>query len=183
MRIQFNELSCDAWAEWKAKTNSVLCITTNGTLQKDGGIVTGAGIAQQATERFPDFNLYVGKLLKRYGHHCYVTPYGLVSFPVKFNWFEMADFHLMGCSFIELVKLIEFYQWSNVFLPRPGCGNGGRDWNDVAPLLKDIIGNFPFSRSVSQQLIDRITFVTSPKHEDHHERIGVKVTTDSSNIT
>src|SRR5574340_1463313 len=104
------------------------CITTNGTMKKDGSSVMGRGCASEAKAIYADIDTYLGARLKAYGNHTQVLIYdkniALVSFPVKHNWWERADIELIKRSAGELVIMTEIQQWAKVLLPRPGCGNG-----------------------------------------------------------
>jgi len=39
----------------------------------------------------------------------------------------------------QLVEMADKFGWGSVVLPRPGCGNGGLDWDDVRPILEAIL--------------------------------------------
>lgn len=121
-----------------------ICITTNGTVKKNGEVVMGKGCAYEATKRIPKIALKLGSLIGHKGNQVYVVnndePW-LISFPVKHNWWETADIELIEKSACELVSWTNFYGWDSVVLPRPGCGNGKLAWDDVkgviAPILDD----------------------------------------------
>jgi len=49
----------DLWTAF-APTNLFL-ITTNSTIRKDGALIMGRGIAQQARDRFPGLDVVLGK--------------------------------------------------------------------------------------------------------------------------
>lgn len=123
----------------------VRVITTNGFVKKNGEAVMGAGCAKEATKLYAGIATLLGKLLKDKGNHVHILRYGdffpkdvLVSFPVKHNWFENADLELIERSAQELVALAGNYAHTTVFvIPRPGCGNGKRDWEtEVRPILE-----------------------------------------------
>ncbi len=133
------EVVGDVW-EYKA---DVVCIPTNGTTKKNGLAVMGAGVAQQAAELYSVLPKKVGELLKEKGNH--VNRIGLTrmaTFPVKHHWSEWADLELIRRSAQEL-RLMALRRPGLVFvLPRPGCGNGNRDWETevkslIAPILPD----------------------------------------------
>lgn len=115
-----------------AGDGDVVCITTNGTVKKDGTCVMGRGIARQVRDMIPGIDLRLGKYLKQYGNRCFQLgkySYGqktitLVSFPVKHNWNEIADITLICKSCEELIQLADKFGYSKVWLPAPGCGNG-----------------------------------------------------------
>ncbi|WP_275451504.1 macro domain-containing protein [Geobacter anodireducens] len=52
-------------------------------------------------------------------------------------------------SAAELRALADREGWTRVIVPRPGCGGGGLAWQDVRPLLADILD-------------DRFTMITAP---------------------
>jgi len=119
-----------------------LCITTNGTITNSGRGVMGRGLAYQAKQRYPGLEYRLGKLLKEGGNHVHilrtVSPI-LISFPVKHLWEQKADPLLIVRSAQELVALADEKGWTNIVLPRPGCGNGGLTWNEVRPLLEPFL--------------------------------------------
>lgn len=52
----------------------------------------------------------------------------------------MADRHLIQQSAERLMLMVNDNQWSSVYLPRPGCGNGQLHWaRDVQPILAPIL--------------------------------------------
>lgn len=119
----------------------VLCITTNGFVKKNGDAVMGRGCAKQASQRWPDFPKILGSSIKENGNipsvRFGVSGYqAVVAFPVKHNWWERADLELIAESAERLRNTAEALGWSRVFVPRPGCGNGGLRWEDVKPVLE-----------------------------------------------
>ena len=64
----------------------------------------------------------------------------MITFPVKHNWWEAADLGLIERSASELLKIIEVKKIKEaVYLPRPGCGNGRLNWEDVKKILSPIL--------------------------------------------
>lgn len=63
----------------------------------------------------------------------------LVTFPVKRHWRERAIRELITYSAEQLRDLIKAKGWRKVYLPRPGCGNGGLDWAMVRPALEGVL--------------------------------------------
>jgi len=124
--------------------DDILVITTNGFVRKDGSAVMGRGIAYQATQHDPDVDKRLGKLIKNKGnpvHLIHINPYWL-SFPVKHGWFEKADLSLIERSTQELKQFVDTHAsmydifMDQVYLPRPGCGNGRLKWEDVKPVIE-----------------------------------------------
>lgn len=130
----------DAWALSKG---AVLAITTNGFIRKSSGrAVMGAGIAKQARDRYPGIDHLLGHMLE-HGNNVYVLNEeepALVSFPVKVFWWDPASLDLIERSARQLVEIVDS-TWPDqmVYLPRPGCGNGGLRWAAVKPVLEPIL--------------------------------------------
>lgn len=123
-----------------------LCITTNGFVKNNGRAVMGAGCAKTIRDEIPGIDLALGKAINQYGN--VVRPIGsyrnnpVFSFPVKHNWWEHADTALIQKSAKELR---DFWLYSldgdianafDVWIPRPGCGNGRLKWETVKPILE-----------------------------------------------
>jgi hypothetical protein len=129
----------------------VRVITTNGAVRKDGCCVMGRGCALEATQRYPHIALALGRLIQQRGNipHLLVRPTaesaGVWSFPVKHHWREQADLDLIRRSAEILVAECCAYadDWTDrgpvIVMPRPGCGNGRLKWDDVRPILQEIL--------------------------------------------
>jgi hypothetical protein len=143
------EMTCDLWTT----PADARCVTTNGATRRDGHAVMGRGTALQAAQRYEGLAVYFGRLLRERGNRVHVllqamatypkevelTEY-LVSFPVKHHWREQADLDLIARSAHELVALADKHSMCRILLPRPGCGNGQRDWEtEVKPILSPIL--------------------------------------------
>ncbi|AEG14510.1 hypothetical protein Desku_0911 [Desulfofundulus kuznetsovii DSM 6115] len=129
---------------WRLAINKVLVITTNGSLNKRGECVMGRGIAREAKERFPELPRVLGDRIKQQGNRCFMLgkwgDYVLVSFPVKHRWYEKADPELIRKSASELVEIAGTCGFEEVYMPRPGCGNGRLSWEgEVRPLLRGVL--------------------------------------------
>lgn len=143
-----------------------ICLTTNGSMRKDGGAVMGRGNALQARRLWYGLDKLLGKLLKKRGNCVQVltretdagikylrlprssggpllcpVPWHIVAFPVKDQWHEKADLDLIGTGAKALRKLIKEKNWKRVLLPRPGCGNGQLKWEKVKPVLNRSFAN------------------------------------------
>lgn len=132
---------------------NALVITTNGFVRKDGQAVMGRGIAKEAADRFPELPKELGTLLRNHGNQCYplwgYTAYTIVTFPVKPvwgpngvpGWRANAELPIIKQSAEELVALADKYEWTDILLPRPGAGYGHLKWEDVEPMLSNILDN------------------------------------------
>ncbi len=124
-----------------------ICLTTNGVVKKNGEAVMGRGNAKQATLVLPGIALMLGNYLKSNGNHAGFLPLpendsGLIIFPVKQVWWEKADLDLIRES-ARWLEIEAHLNPGNVYhLPRPGCGNGQRDYqSEVKPLLINLPDN------------------------------------------
>jgi hypothetical protein len=141
------EQQVDLWEAMHYPETSAICIPTNGTVKRNGEAVMGRGVALQAQNRWHQIPRILGNWLRTTGDvagpHLFVIPAqslpqqpcDLVCFPVKYAWHEKASLELIAQSCRELQDTIEMFQWSTVYLPRPGCGNGGRTWDEVYPIV------------------------------------------------
>ncbi len=117
------------------------CITTNGYVRRDGCAVMGRGCAWEAARRYPKLAKYYGTRLKKEGNHVMILMRSplLLAFPVKHHWSEPADLALIEQSAVQLQAVFEL-AGKMIVLPRPGCGNGQRDWDrEVKPLIASIL--------------------------------------------
>lgn len=141
----------------------VRVLTTNGTVRRDGVAVMGRGVAEQAVNRYGSaLQRKLGSLIRQNGNVSQVIgefrplvteaarisgrptrvspPFDLlVSMPVKHNWYERADLALIRRSAEALVAVADRERLSWLVMPRPGCGNGKLDWEDVRPVVADIL--------------------------------------------
>ena len=63
-----------------------IVITTNGTVKKNGENVMGAGIAKQASQRFPTLPKWCGDLLVKTGLQVFICPdWRIITLPVKYE--------------------------------------------------------------------------------------------------
>jgi len=126
---------------WRFHKKYPICITTNGFVKNGTGeCVMGRGIALEAKNKFPKLPKELGFKITKFGNDVfYFKDYNLFSFPVKHNWFEKADLKLIEKSCIQLLGLVNDYKFTNIFLPKVGCGNGKLLWKDVKPILEFIL--------------------------------------------
>jgi hypothetical protein len=134
------EVYADIWSFLGDHDCHALCITTNGTIKRDGRGVMGRGVARDALRRFPGIDRFLGEGIAKNGNvvqSLLMSPGPmLVAFPVKYHWVEPADLDLIACSAAQLVVLADVEKWRKVVLPRPGCGNGQRTWEVVRPAIE-----------------------------------------------
>ncbi len=126
--------------------DGIIAITTNGFVKRDRTCVMGRGCAREAAARFPELRYQLGTKISVQGNHVFYFPeYGLITFPVKHNWWEAADLDLIERSARELVKIIQVKKIKEaIYLPRPGCGNGRLRWEEVKKILAPILKSDQF---------------------------------------
>jgi hypothetical protein len=129
----------------------VRVITTNGTIKKNGECVMGRGCAAEAKSRSQTLPFLLGEKIKRVGNVPHIlgsiVPTNdpdaieplLVSFPTKHNWYEKSDIKLIEVSAKILAGFADLYNWKVVVMPRPGCGNGWLQWENVRKVLEPIL--------------------------------------------
>jgi hypothetical protein len=131
----------------------VRVITTNGVIKANGELIMGKGTALQAKERYPGIALELGQLVEANGNNpsSYTAPDGtrIWTFPVKWHWSMKADFDLMAHSCHRLMRLANLLQEVRaqqgretevvIVMPRPGCGEGGREWTAVKAHIENLL--------------------------------------------
>lgn len=146
------ETQGDLWT-WDDGNVVARVITTNGFVKNDGSAVLGAGVAKQAVERFGhQLEQMVGTYIVKYGNHVHAfrpkpelgRPYWLITFPVKPDrapdgrpgFLADADERLIVRSAKELLAFyLGMIEEGTVVMPRPGCGNGHLEWDDIRGAL------------------------------------------------
>lgn len=124
-------------------------ITTNGIVKSNGHAVMGKGIALEANNIF-HISKRLGYLLSTsenqvydFGVHFYADKrMRVITFPTKHHWACPSDIRLIHQSTNELMAMINHLDINRVFMPPPGCGNGGLNWEfQVKPFLDKWLDN------------------------------------------
>jgi hypothetical protein len=123
---------------WDYLDNSIIAITTNGSVSRSGKAIIGRGVAAQAAVLFQSIPEILGAAIKNSGNHVHYLDNNIVSFPVEHSPYEIPDLNLIKRSAIELVQKADEFGWSQIVVPRPGCGGGGLLWKDVKPILENL---------------------------------------------
>ena len=125
------ETTGNLWDFWEA--GEWVGITTNGIVKSNGLAVMGRGIAKQAVDRVPEIQKQLAWKLNTSGNHVYAfLKHHMFSFPTKQDWRYPSNLELIGQSCREL----RTFSAGRVYLPRPGCSNGGLHWSEVKPVLE-----------------------------------------------
>ena len=128
------EIVGDMWQEHAE--GAVVAITTNGAVNKVGRAIMLRGCARQARVRYPELLQTLGELLRRHGNHVFDLGHQIVSFPVEVDPYQVPEMRMIDQSCRELVELTDYKGWQKVVVPRPGCGGGGLEWQEVKNILE-----------------------------------------------
>ncbi len=124
-----NEINKNVWDI--ADDKSIICILTNNTITSNGRNVMGAGIAKEALDRNPNLDIQCANCIKNNNYILgidKITGATLFRFPTKNDvWFD-SRLDVIENSLKELKYVAMLNKNYKIYLPRPGCGCGGLDW-------------------------------------------------------
>lgn len=131
------------------KNYNAICCTTNSVVTKSGELVMGAGIAKEFKTKYPWLPRRWGQIIKdRQYTYVYILvtlmkkePH-LIYFQTKIDWKLPAEYNLIEESALHLSMLTDMMNWKKILLPRPGCTNGGADWDDIARRIRFLDDRF-----------------------------------------
>ena len=142
------------------KQGKVVCVTTNGFIKKSGEAVMGRGNALAMAQLIPQLPINLANHIKRNGNVTGFIYKSIIAFPVKpikGTWddaldnvkpkFKVNDIIpgfwckasplIIRDSLYRLNQLLDFYDTLNeVYLPIPGCSNGGLKLEDIQHILE-----------------------------------------------
>lgn len=145
----------DMWSVFEEA--DLFLVTTNATLTVQGRLVMGAGIAEEAHNRFPGLDEALGSAIsaqgKRYG--LLVSPRWpqakLGAFQTKGHWKDPSQLSLISEAATRLLLWCKAHPSANVHLNFPGIGYGNLPRTQVLELLWELW------RAVSDQPVDKVT--------------------------
>lgn len=129
-------------------SEKILC-TCNSVLKKNGGLVMGAGFARECMFREPGIDQKLGRLLEKIGvptpegiyYGIMLQPVGIGAIQTKYDWRHPTPISLLRKS-INALQIMSSNLPNTIFnLPRPGCMNGGLDWDQVRPICEYLPDN------------------------------------------
>ena len=122
--------------------------------------VMGAGVALRFKEAFPaNFKAYAKacKLEEVQPGRMFVfemdtqaslfempqprNPRYIINFPTKRHWRGKSRMEDIASGLRALVEEIREREIRSIALPALGCGNGGLDWEEVRPMIKEALGS------------------------------------------
>ena len=119
-----------------------IAITTNNVVKNNGEVVMGRGVALEAARRLPSLPKELGNLLRssNLNNPCCFSNYRLVTFPTKYHYRNDSDILLIQHSAEFLSNWFSNKpQIEAIYIPRPGCGNGNLNWEDVKLVIEPIL--------------------------------------------
>lgn len=128
-----------------AVEGNTICVLTNGVVKASGELVMGAGQAEACLDLVPGLDAVLGSFVQQYGNRAFnigvtVGGFRVISFPTKEHFKAKSTLALIEKSAREVIEIADKFNLDNIFIPRPGCGLGGLDWNSqVKPLLSPIL--------------------------------------------
>ena len=137
-----------------ADSNSIICIlTNNGVINLNEAYDEpywynhmGGGIAGEANRRNLELANKCGQAIKENKYDLgldKLTLARLIRFPTMQDIGYQASLKLIEQSLKVLAHIIAENKDKLIYLPRPGCGIGGLDWNkQVKPLCEKYLGNY-----------------------------------------
>jgi O-acetyl-ADP-ribose deacetylase (regulator of RNase III) len=115
--------------------------------------IMGKGIALMFKERFPDnFQAYEAACKRKELSlgHMFVTeslelngPRWIINFPTKAHWRYPSKLEWIRAGLKDLRRVILEKEIKSIAVPPLGSGNGGLDWEDVRPIIKDELSELP----------------------------------------
>jgi O-acetyl-ADP-ribose deacetylase (regulator of RNase III) len=133
-------------AEVDALVNTVNCVG-----------VMGKGIALQFKQAFPENTkvyerackgneLHPGKMLVVATGR--LSPKFVINFPTKTHWKGKSRITFIKAGLESLLQEVASRGITSIAVPPLGCGNGGLDWREVYPLIRDAFAAHPEVRAL-----------------------------------
>ena len=107
--------------------------------------VMGKGLALQFKKAFPEnFEQYAIACSQRRVTPGRMNVYRfdgrfIINFPTKVHWLDPSRIGHIERGLVTLVSYIKQYQIKSIAIPPLGAGLGGLDWNEVKPLIIEIL--------------------------------------------
>lgn len=115
--------------------------------------VMGKGIALQFKRAYPKMFKDYERAAKagdiRLGRiHVWPTnqmtgPRFILNFPTKGHWRARSRLHDIEAGLVDLITVAKDLEIKSIAVPPLGCGNGGLNWADVEPRIRDAFSTLP----------------------------------------
>ena len=136
------EIKCNIWD--KLNENSAVCILTNETIYNNKNVM-GGGIAKEAALRNPNLKFKCAECIVNDKFSLGIDKVSgaeMLRFSTKDNVWEDSKLNIIEMSLIKLRHYCNLNPNKTIYLPRPGCGLGGLDWEtQVKPLCEKYLNN------------------------------------------
>lgn len=134
-----NEISGNFWTKIN-EYDAIVC-TTNNVIKNNNELVMGAGIAKEFAIRYPFLPVQWGKrITNNQDYYVLITllsrPH-LIALQTKRNWKDPSPISLVSDSLEILNSIAIVLNWNKILMTKPGCGNGGLDWNEIKQIFID----------------------------------------------
>jgi hypothetical protein len=145
-----------------------ICITTNGFVKANGEAVMGMGCAKTFRDKYESGAARLGTAIKKNGNRVNylgaTSRHKFYSFPVKAiretndgtnvvahavgkfglhsvvpGFYCKARLEIIINSCLQLVEVADFTGDKNIVIPRMGCGAGELSWDDVRPVVAELL--------------------------------------------
>ena len=132
----------NVWEEQQHK-NSLILVTTNSFIKRNGCLTMGAGSAKQCRDKFPNIDLILGTQIKHLSIYGLIvssdwTSFNVGFFQTKTDWKLNSDLKLIKYSFECLNKWMDNHNGVPVHLVYPGINNGCLKEEDVFPIIPQL---------------------------------------------
>lgn len=110
--------------------------------------VMGKGIALQVKRRYPEVfaayerackagDVQIGRMLPTPTGEL-ESPHWVINFPTKKHWRAPSNLSYISDGLKDLVAVIDELRIRSIAIPPLGAGNGGLNWREVEPLIRDV---------------------------------------------
>jgi hypothetical protein len=135
----------DIWF-WHKMGHSIV-VPTNEGWKSDGTNIMGAGIAKQASEKFPNLPLEYGRLCQKKCSHVILDNYHLVLVPTKplvsakpfLSWKQDADYKVVENSLYWIQEHISDVKTPKLYVPILGAGCGKLEKREIENMMNKIL--------------------------------------------
>lgn len=135
---------------WKhVDSADLFCLTTNASINRDGTLAMGRGIAAEAAKRWMGLRRFAGEAVRAAGDSYgliilddyYSRPKRFGLFQTKGDWRKPAVPRLIMRAAAMLSEQAQAHPEWEIVLPMPGVGEGKLQEEVVLPLLGDLPDN------------------------------------------
>lgn len=71
------------------------------------------------------------------------NPRYIINFPTKGHWKEKSKLTDIRSGLADLVQVVKRLNIESIAVPSLGCGNGGLDWSEVEPIIREAFTTLP----------------------------------------